>query len=35
MIKLCEISRSNTTVRSYGPDKDFVNVVTVTLTLEI
>ena len=29
------LSRSNSAVRSYGPDKDFGYVYTVTLTLEI
>ena len=33
--QLCEISRSNLAVRSYGPDTDFQYVCTVTLTLEI
>ena len=34
--QLCEIlSRSNTALRSYGPDTDFRYVCTVTLTLEI
>ena len=33
---LCEIlSRSNLTVRRYGPDTDFGYVCTVTLTLEM
>ena len=34
--QLCEIlSRSNISVRSYGPDMDFGYVCTVTLTLEM
>ena len=34
--QLCEIlSRSNLGVSSYGPDKDFWSVWTVTLTLEV
>ena len=34
--QLCEIlSRSNMAMRSYGPDKDFQYMCTVTLTLEI
>ena len=33
--QLCEISRSNMAVRSYGPDTDFGYVCTVTLTLEV
>ena len=34
--QLCEIlSRSNMAMRSYGPDTDFLDVCTVTLTLEI
>ena len=34
--QLCEIlSRSNLTVRSYGPDTDFRYLCTVTLTLEV
>ena len=33
--QLCQISRSNTAMRSYGPDTDFPYVCTVTLTLEI
>ena len=33
--QLCEISRSNMAMRSYGPDTDFGYVCTVTLTSEI
>ena len=31
--QLCEISRSNLAVRSYGPDTDFQYMCTVTLAL--
>ena len=33
--QLCEISRSNITGTSYGPDMDDVYVCTVTLTFDI
>ena len=33
--QLCEISRPNMSARSYGQDKDFGYVCTVTFTLEI